>query len=52
MKTFPSAIGVSRGFWSWSRYANARSGRYFRILNEVPTVLLLIIVFMVVVKPF
>lgn len=32
--------------------ANLRSGRYFRVLNEVPTVLLLIIVFMVVVKPF
>lgn len=28
------------------------SGRYFRVLNEVPTVLLLIIVFMVVIKPF
>ena len=32
--------------------ANARPGRYFRILNEVPTLLLLIIVFMVAAKPF
>ena len=32
--------------------ANRRTGRYFRILNEVPTLLLLIIVFMVVAKPF
>ena len=37
---------------SFAADSNARSGRYFRILNEVPTVLMLIIVFMVVVKPF
>jgi protoporphyrinogen IX oxidase len=29
-----------------------KSSRYFRILNEVPTVLLIIIVIMVVVRPF
>lgn len=29
-----------------------RSERYFRILNEVPTLLLILIVVMVVVKPF
>ena len=29
-----------------------KSGRYFRILNEVPTVLLIGIVILVVVKPF
>ena len=29
-----------------------RSERYFRILNEVPTLLLIVIVIMVVVKPF
>jgi protoporphyrinogen IX oxidase len=28
------------------------SGRYFRILNEVPTVLMIVIVIMVIVKPF
>ncbi len=28
------------------------SSRYFRILNEVPTVLMIVIVIMVVVKPF
>ena len=32
--------------------ANRRPGRYFRILNEVPTVLLLAIVILVVVEPF
>lgn len=32
--------------------ANARSGRTYRMMNEVPTLLLLLIVVMVVVKPF
>lgn len=32
--------------------ANRRTGRYFRLLNEVPTVLMLAIVILVVVKPF
>ena len=31
---------------------NARSTRYFRVLNEVPTVLLIGIVVLVVLKPF
>ena len=31
---------------------NTKSQRYFRILNEVPTVLMIIIVFMVIVQPF
>ncbi len=37
------------------KFANGwrgRSERFFRILNEVPTVLLILIVVMVVVKPF
>lgn len=34
------------------RNAESRSGRYFRIINEVPTLLLIGIVIMVVVKPF
>ncbi len=29
-----------------------RSGRYFRVVNEVPTVLMIVIVIMVIVKPF
>ena len=32
--------------------ANDKPGRYFRILNEVPTVLMVGIVILVVVKPF
>ena len=30
---------------------NTRSGRFYRMVNEVPTVLLIVIVIMVVVKP-
>jgi protoporphyrinogen IX oxidase len=32
--------------------ANTKSARFYRILNEVPTVLMLLIVALVVVKPF
>ena len=32
--------------------ANTRSGRAFRIMNEVPTLLMVLIVVMVIVKPF
>jgi protoporphyrinogen IX oxidase len=32
--------------------ANNRSARFYRIVNEIPTVLLLVIVILVVVKPF
>lgn len=31
---------------------NLKSGVYFRVLNEVPTALLVVVVIMVVVKPF
>jgi protoporphyrinogen IX oxidase len=32
--------------------ANTRPGRFYRMMNEVPTVLMLIIVALVIVKPF
>lgn len=32
--------------------SQARGGKYFRIANEVPTILMVIIVLMVIVKPF
>ncbi len=32
--------------------ANTRSGRTYRLMNEVPTVLMFVIVFMVIVRPF
>ncbi len=52
-------IGMS-GFHGWlsarrkefERDENTRSGRTYRLANEVPTVLMLIIVFMVIPKPF
>ena len=31
---------------------NTRSARYYRVLNEVPTVLMIVIVVLVIVKPF
>lgn len=36
----------------FARGERPHASRYFRILNEVPTVLMIIIVIMVVVKPF
>jgi protoporphyrinogen IX oxidase len=35
-----------------ARNDRSYSGTYFRVLNEVPTVLMIIIVIMVIVKPF
>ena len=37
---------------AFGKGSRLKSGRYFRILNEVPTVLMIVIVIMVVVKPF
>jgi protoporphyrinogen IX oxidase len=36
----------------FARGENARGSRYFRILNEVPTAFMVLVVIMVVVKPF
>lgn len=36
----------------FAQQANTRSGRYFRIINEVPAVFLIAVVILVVVKPF
>ena len=36
----------------FAKNQNAREGRYFRMMNEVPTVLLVIIVVSVIVRPF
>ena len=32
--------------------ANQKSARYFRIINEIPTVLMILIVILVIIKPF
>jgi putative membrane protein len=36
----------------FARDANTRSERFYRVVNELPTVLLIAIVILVVVKPF
>ena len=44
--------------WLWARVRdfaegrNARIGRTFRLVNEIPTILMLIIVFSIIVKPW
>lgn len=43
-------LAVHRG--SFARGDNTKSERYFRLLNEAPTVLLIAIVWLVVFKPF
>jgi putative membrane protein len=43
---------LSRTTKTFAADANRRSPRYFRIINEVPTVLMAAIVILVVVKPF
>jgi putative membrane protein len=37
---------------AFARDANTRSSRFFRMINEVPTLLMIAIVLLVVVKPF
>lgn len=42
------------GYWrkAFERDANRHTERYYRIANEVPTILMMVIVIMVIVKPF
>jgi len=55
-----AAVLLMSGFHGWlsarrkefERDENTRSGRTYRLANEVPTVLMLIIVISVIVKPF
>ncbi|MGB8278757.1 MAG: CopD family protein [Methylovirgula sp.] len=49
-------MSVNYGYLIWTRYrfaadANRHSARFFRIVNELPTLLLIGIVVLVVVKP-
>ena len=43
---------LARTMKSFARDENRRPARYFRILNEVPTLLMIGIVILVIVKPF
>ncbi len=50
-------LGALHGYFAryvkiFARDENRQSARFFRILNEVPTVLMILIVILVVVKPF
>ncbi len=49
-------IGLHHAMARWRKAfaedRNKRTARFYRIVNEVPTVLMIIIVIMVVVKPF
>lgn len=55
-----ASVLLMSGFHGWlsarrkdfDRDKNTRSGRAYRLANEVPTVLMIIIVIMVIVKPF
>jgi putative membrane protein len=37
---------------AFAKDENTKSEKFFRVINEVPTVLMIVIVIMVVVKPF
>ena len=58
--TKAASVLVMSGFHGWlsarrkefARDENTRNGRTYRLANEVPTVLMIIIVIMVIVKPF
>lgn len=56
---FALALGLAalHGYFSrcvrvFGADSNARSARFFRVVNEIPTVLMILIVFLVVLKPF
>ncbi len=51
------ALAALHGYFArctrtFAQDANVRTARFYRILNEVPTVLMVLIVILVVVKPF
>lgn len=45
-------MACARWVKDFSRDENHKSARYFRIANEIPTVLMILIVILVIVKPF
>ena len=48
----PDWPGYEQVFTAFANGANKNSQRFYRIVNEVPAVLMIIIVIMVIVKPF
>ena len=51
---FMAGMQGAMGKWrkDFASDTNQKSPRFFRLMNEVPTILMIIIVFMVVLKPF
>ena len=51
---FLSVMHLVMAFWfkDFEREANSKSAKFFRLANEVPTLLMIGIVIMVIVKPF
>jgi protoporphyrinogen IX oxidase len=42
---------LGRCFYSLKNNTNTKSSKYFRIINEIPTILLILVVFIVIFKP-
>jgi|TARA_B110000263_G_C15193940_1_gene457385 protoporphyrinogen IX oxidase len=42
---------LGRCFYSLKNKTNTKSAKYFRIINEIPTIMLILIVFIVIFKP-
>jgi putative membrane protein len=45
-------VHFSRAVTSFQQDANRKSARYWRLMNEAPTLLMILIVILAVVKPF
>ena len=42
---------LGKCLWSLKNKTNSKSSKYFRIINEIPTISLILIVFLVIFKP-
>ena len=42
---------LGKCYYSFKNNVNLKSAKYFRIINEIPTILLILIVFIVIFKP-
>ena len=52
IKTMKKINGIDTTITSSNDVRITKSGKFFRVYNEVPTILMLVIVAMVVLKPF
>jgi hypothetical protein len=51
-RNIENRLTVRKPAASLRKAANRRSHKFYRIINEVPTILMILIVILVVVKPF